>query len=233
MKIELGLLAAVAVVSTYHVVVRFSDADIILIAVLQGVALSALLAYFAHSLATKKRWQKVPAFIGLTLFAVFSGTFQTLHFLNHDASLLEAIARGCWAPTAEVLLGLLLVQSVRTPVKASGRPSKLTAIFDAAADNVTAKLTPVQSPTVQASMIDTASAPVVAMQTDAMSKPSEKMTPDQRRAEILSIMDSTDVFSPTSVARQLNTSRGSIYNDLRALESQELVHVNGNGWERT
>ena len=128
---------------------------------------------------------------------------------------------------------MLAVEPCALPSKASGKPSKLTAIFDAAADNVTAKLTPVQVPTVQASKIDTASAPVVAAKTDAMSDLSEKMTPEQRRAEILSIMDTVDVFSPTSVARQLNTSRGSIYNDLRALESQELVHVNGNGWERT
>lgn len=108
-RIEIYMLAGVAIVSAWHVIIRFSDVDHAFIATVQGALLSFLLAYLAHSVAHRSGWQRWVAGAGLAVFAGFSAVFQTSYFLAHGVSLLESLARGLWAPAAETILGLLLV----------------------------------------------------------------------------------------------------------------------------
>lgn len=140
-RIEFYLLVSVAVVSSWHVVKQFSGADALWVAIIQGVALSALLAYFAHGVAAKNGWQKGPALVGLFAFAAFSATFQTIHFLDYGASMWESVARGCWAPLAEVLLGLLLVHGVKSSSKKQQKKAgRFDVLLDAGVSRLAASL---------------------------------------------------------------------------------------------
>jgi len=232
-RIEFWLLAAVAVVSAYHVVVRFSDADHMGIAIVQGVALSALLAYFAHAVATRPGWQKLPALVGLLVFAAFSATFQTLHFLHHGTGLWEAVARGCWAPVAEVLLGALLVSSDTVQVNSRRGQSgglrmfrALDNLATAALDSRTAQLQTVHSEqpdTVQTTV--TAGAPAPEVDTVQRTDSNDDLL-HELRTLVKQQLSTQGKLNKSQLAKELDISRTTVYRLLDQLP-EPVVHTNG------
>lgn len=228
-KTEMALLGAVATVSAYHVIVQFSAADHIAVAAVQGLSLSALLAYFAHGVATKRGWQKAPALVGLLLFAVFSATFQTIHFLRHDASTWEAIARGCWAPVAEVLLGLMLVNTAQEArnlsARGSARASKLGLLGGAIMDRAIAQVSaPEASKVAQNAQIEQApqeeSAPTLR---DANMSRAKRI--DARRAELDAQLRNQGSLTTSEIAQLLSVSPNTVRADLEAIGA----YKNGDG----
>lgn len=54
---------------------------------------------------------------------------------------------------------------------------------------------------------------------------------EQRRANLLDILNSEGDIGATALADRLNISRGTVYSDLKALNKAGLIVKNGKGWE--
>lgn len=54
---------------------------------------------------------------------------------------------------------------------------------------------------------------------------------EQRRGLLVNILKAEGDIGVSALADRLNTSRGTLYNDLSALAELGIVHKNGNGWE--
>jgi outer membrane murein-binding lipoprotein Lpp len=61
----------------------------------------------------------------------------------------------------------------------------------------------------------------------------DAQTIEQRRTRLLNILTVEGGIGPSALADRLNTSRGTVYSDLRALSETGQVVKNGNGWEVT
>jgi len=57
------------------------------------------------------------------------------------------------------------------------------------------------------------------------------VTMEHRREQLVEILDTEGDIGASRLAERLNTSRGTVYNDLSALAEQGIVHKNGNGWQ--
>ncbi len=56
------------------------------------------------------------------------------------------------------------------------------------------------------------------------------VTIEQRRVELVHILKREGDIGATALAERLNTSRGTVYNDLQALDRAGIVQKNGHGW---
>lgn len=56
---------------------------------------------------------------------------------------------------------------------------------------------------------------------------------EQRRGLIVNILKTEGDIGVSAIAERVNTSRGTLYNDLSALTESGIIHKNGNGWEVT
>lgn len=54
---------------------------------------------------------------------------------------------------------------------------------------------------------------------------------EQRRHQLLVILNREGDLGATALANRLNISRGTVYSDLKALNKEGLIVKNGNGWE--
>lgn len=54
---------------------------------------------------------------------------------------------------------------------------------------------------------------------------------EHRRVQLVEILDTEGDIGASKLAERLNTSRGTVYNDLNALAEQGIVHKNGSGWQ--
>lgn len=54
---------------------------------------------------------------------------------------------------------------------------------------------------------------------------------EQRRVSLVNILKTEGDIGVSTMADRLNTSRGTLYNDLSALAELGIVHKNGSGWE--
>ncbi len=222
-RIELPLLIAVAVVSTWHVVVRFTGADHWLIALVQGATLSAMLAFFAHSVASRNGWARIVAAAALLLFAAFSATFQTMHFLAHDTGIVESVARGCWAPVAEVTLGILLVRETQTQPerKTQRKPGRFSALLEAAVDNATQRIAqPQAQPATQP-----VSAEIPQMeaqpepQPEAQAQAEKSAEPSDREAQIVAALRD-GIKTTGELCAIIEVSPNTLRKDLRSMNGQ-------------
>ncbi|MFC1974768.1 DUF2637 domain-containing protein [Chloroflexota bacterium] len=59
----------------------------------------------------------------------------------------------------------------------------------------------------------------------------DALTIEQRRNKLLHILTLEGDIGPTALADRLNTSRGTVYSDLKALSETGQVTRNGSGWE--
>ncbi|MBN1991937.1 MAG: DUF2637 domain-containing protein [Anaerolineae bacterium] len=59
----------------------------------------------------------------------------------------------------------------------------------------------------------------------------DALTIEQRRGKLLHILTLECDIGPTALADRLNTSRGTVYSDLKALSETGQVVKNGDGWE--
>ncbi len=56
---------------------------------------------------------------------------------------------------------------------------------------------------------------------------------EQRRARLVDILNSEGDLGVSALAEKLNTSRGTVYSDLKALSAAGQITKNGSGWEVT
>jgi uncharacterized protein YoxC len=59
----------------------------------------------------------------------------------------------------------------------------------------------------------------------------DALTIEQRRTELLNILTVEGDIGASALADRLNTSRGTVYSDLRALSEAGQITKNGSGWE--
>jgi flagellar biosynthesis chaperone FliJ len=53
----------------------------------------------------------------------------------------------------------------------------------------------------------------------------------QRRAMLVDILNTEGDIGASALAERLNTARGTVYNDLKALSKTGIIHKNSQGWE--
>lgn len=54
---------------------------------------------------------------------------------------------------------------------------------------------------------------------------------EQRRATLVDILNNEGDVGASALAERLNTTRGTVYNDLKALSKTGVIHKNSEGWE--
>jgi len=59
----------------------------------------------------------------------------------------------------------------------------------------------------------------------------DALTIEQRRSMLLDILSAEEQLGPSALAERLNTSRTTVYNDLKALCKAGVIYKNGQGWE--
>lgn len=59
----------------------------------------------------------------------------------------------------------------------------------------------------------------------------DTLTIEQRRSQLLHILSNEGDIGPSALAERLNTSRGTVYSDLKALSEVGQIVKNGSGWE--